>query len=242
MLLYPFSNYRYWYMALASCWRSKSTEICEWYRKSPLAEIKLHYDIWLVNGHPGNDTKFFSHQLSLDQQGLPQIFIFFTSLYSLLTLGHLLIQKIPRHPVILLLTVCLLLQFVAISFGCAHHVLYASDGVGEPILRACGRCLDEVVQCLFVLLLLLLARGWRITRVDVRQKRLLFGVWSGYSSVYLTLVLLSVVSVIIFLLHEYKIKSTLSLSNPNMVRVIQVQEASKLPYTWSLDFCGRWGC
>lgn len=191
-----FFPHRYWYVVFSSCSRlgPPSRQDCQWFHDLSVDE-ELHYDIWIVNDFPGNKTHFFTHQYSFDQQGLPQIFIAFTALYLVLNLVQFLVQQIPKHPVILMVSLSVFLEFIAISFGCIHHVKYGFDGIGEPILREIGRCLDEVVQCLFVLLLLLLARGWRITRIDIRQKHLLFIVWGGYTVVYLTLVMVSIVSI-----------------------------------------------
>ena len=75
----------------------------------------------------------------------------------------------------------LLLPFSALAFICLHYGLFAANGQGIIILSVLGEVLEIISQSLFMLLLLLLAMGWAITRQELNCKILLFGLWTTYT-------------------------------------------------------------
>ena len=75
----------------------------------------------------------------------------------------------------------LLLPFSALVFICLHYGLFAANGQGIIILSVLGEVLEIISQSLFMLLLLLLAMGWAITRQELNCKILLFGLWTTYT-------------------------------------------------------------
>ena len=74
-----------------------------------------------------------------------------------------------------------LLPFSALAFICLHYGLFAANGQGIIILSVLGEVLEIISQSLFMLLLLLLAMGWAITRQELNCKILLFGLWTTYT-------------------------------------------------------------
>lgn len=59
--------------------------------------------------------------------------------------------------------------------------MFSANGHGFPTFAAIGEVLQIFSQSLFMLLLLLLAMGWAITRQELTCKSLLFTLWSLYT-------------------------------------------------------------
>lgn len=95
--------------------------------------------------------------------------------------------RIQKHPVTKLFTFSLILEFIALCFNVLHTIKFAADGVGFAGLAAAGDILDIMSRTLFMLLLLLLAKGWAVTRLELTYKPLVFGVWLAYGIVHILL-------------------------------------------------------
>ncbi|KPJ11211.1 Transmembrane protein 145 [Papilio machaon] len=92
-----------------------------------------------------------------------------------------------RHPVTKLFTCSLLLEFIALCFNVLHTAKFAIDGIGFEGLAVAGDIIDIMSRTLFMLLLLLLAKGWAVTRLELTYKPLVFGVWLAYGIVNILL-------------------------------------------------------
>ena len=85
-----------------------------------------------------------------------------------------------RHPVTRLLLVNLSCEVAALASTVSHHVVFSQNGVGVPFLETAGDLLEVLAQSLFMLLLLLLAMGWAVTKTELRCKAAIFSVWVSY--------------------------------------------------------------
>jgi hypothetical protein len=68
-----------------------------------------------------------------------------------------------------------------------HCLKFAFDGKGVEIAAIVGGVLDICSQTLLMLLLLLLAKGWAITRKELKNITILFSVWALYGLVHVLL-------------------------------------------------------
>ena len=159
--------------------------------------IPVEYDLWLVNGDPNGSRNFFTFQFSFELQGVLQMAIVFLGLFTGLGVIHLfgvIVLKAPGHTLIRLYTASLLSEILGITFHFIHYMIYAKDGVGIVSLRDIGDFCVVVTQCLFMLLLLLIAKGWTITTVYLTNKKYVAGLWITY--VILNIVLFIVNTVV----------------------------------------------
>lgn len=76
-----------------------------------------------------------------------------------------------------------------------HCLKFAFDGKGVEIAAIIGGVLDICSQTLLMLLLLLLAKGWAITRKELKNITLLFSVWALYGLVHVLLYVWDLVTV-----------------------------------------------
>ncbi|CAG9578901.1 unnamed protein product [Danaus chrysippus] len=187
---------RYWYVSIVSCYLDEET--CSWHHYSgapskdntTLTDIPqtLEYDFWLVNGSPNLSIyNSMLYQFSFDRQNTLELYLMFWLCYIILLPVQIYAVRTQRHPVTKLFTSSLVLEFIALCFNVLHTVKFAADGEGFEGLSVAGDILDILSRTLFMLLLLLLAKGWAVTRLELTYKPLVFGVWLVYGVVHILL-------------------------------------------------------
>ncbi|XP_075212644.1 integral membrane protein GPR180 isoform X2 [Lycorma delicatula] len=175
---------RFWYVSLVACYRNMTT--CEWHHLDE--EAVLEYDIWLVNGNP-NASSFnpLVYQFSFDRQNTMLLYLVFLLCYLVLVPLQLYAVMRQHHPVTRLFTLSLLLEFVGLIFNLTDVIKFSLDGIGFHRLAIAGDILDILSRTTFMLLLLLLAKGWAVTRMELTWKPLVFTVWIVYGVVHILL-------------------------------------------------------
>lgn len=187
---------RFWYISLVACYRDLSSN-CTW---KPFEEdIKFDYDIWLVNGNPySKNQNPLEYQFSFDSQDTVEIYLVFLACYMFLTPLQVYAVLRQKHPVPKLFTVGLVFALCGVLLNVFHCLKFAFDGKGVEIASIVGGILDISSQTLLMLLLLLLAKGWAITRKELTWRPLLFSVWALYGLVHVLLYVWDLVSTYIF--------------------------------------------
>ncbi|XP_014216144.1 transmembrane protein 145 [Copidosoma floridanum] len=176
---------RFWYVSLVACYRNNETCQWEYYDK----QDELEYDIWLINGNPNNTglSSLSSYQFSYDRQNTIELYLLFFICYTVLVPLQLFAVRLQKHPVTKLFTASLLLEFMALSLILVHVLKFAFDGVGYEQLEVAGDILDILSRASFMLLLLLLAKGYAVTRQEFTSKLLVFAIWICYGVVHILL-------------------------------------------------------
>ena len=64
----------------------------------------------------------------------------------------------------------MILEYVSIFLLLLHYGTYAHNGVGLVVLLKLGQVLSIVSRCFFMLMLLLVAKGWTISREELTKK------------------------------------------------------------------------
>lgn len=141
---------RFWYMALVACYRNRTT--CQWHAYDTLTApasflnnsiSELHYDIYVVNGHPNNSAAHpLTYEFSFDQQNLLEMYLIFLLVYIILLPMQIYAVRLQKHPVTKLFTISLLSEFVSLVLITAHLIKFASNGQGLPNLQTSGDILD----------------------------------------------------------------------------------------------------
>lgn len=187
---------RFWYVSIVACYIDNVT--CQWHhydiRKSYSGRErlkkdnhKIDYDFWLVNGNPNLSYNTLLYQFSFDRQNTLELYLLFWACYIILLPMQLYAVRIQKHPVTKLFTGSLILEFVGLCFIVVHNIKFAIDGQGFPGLAVAGDILDIMSRTLFMLLLLLLAKGWAVTRLELTWKPVVFGVWLCYGIFHILL-------------------------------------------------------
>jgi hypothetical protein len=167
----------FWYVAVAAC---KSGAIKDF-------SIDLHF------------TQFQSgmyHEVSFDQQTLLPLYAFFTFVWAVLLVANVvgsavLIRRAAFHPIVRICTFSIVLYTVALTCGLIYEAVYSSDGVGVPWIAGIGHFFDYVSDCVFLLLLILLAQGWAIHKQTIDHRNVILLASLVFLIAYITLMLVA---------------------------------------------------
>ena len=165
-------------MSLVACHRS---EDCKW-KTNTTVNIEIDYDIWLVNGNP--DSKHlnpFEHQFSFEMHDVVEIYLIFVVLYTITLPIWIYAYRQQIHPLTKMLTVCISTEFAGIVLNLLHVFIFSFNGVGAEWLKVIGNLLGTFAECLFMLILLVIAKGWTIVSMKLSSKKALYGVWGIYT-------------------------------------------------------------
>ncbi|ETN61988.1 hypothetical protein AND_006332 [Anopheles darlingi] len=186
---------RFWYVSIVSCYQNVTT--CQWhyydYRKYHTEPPEIDFDITLVNGNPNRQTLSFFNPLlfhfSFDRQNTLEMYLIFFVVYLLMVPLQIYAVRLQKHPVTRLFTVSLLLEFVSVCLLLTHTIRYAMNGVGNEKLAVMGDIFDIFSRTSFMLILLLLAKGWAVTRLQISVSSwiLLMVIWIPYCAIHVLL-------------------------------------------------------
>jgi len=134
--------------------------------------ISFNYEMHMYNA--GNDP--WTKEFSFDEQGLEGLYLFYFIAYLIGGAVHayavyVLIQSRSYHPIVRLLTITIVLEFFSVFFNFIHYGVYAGNGVGVPGLHGIGNFLDIMAQVIFILILILIAKGWAITKTQLEDRK-----------------------------------------------------------------------
>lgn len=181
-----FKQPSFWYVSIVACYHNNVT--CDWRYYESRTPYEIEYDIWLVNGNPNNSAySTLTYQFSFDRQNTLELYLLFWLCYMVLVPLQCHAVKTQKHPVTKLFTASLLLDFVALCLILIHNLKYALDGQGYPKIALTGDIFDILSRTSFMLLLLLLAKGWAVTRLELTWKPLVFAIWLCYGIVHILL-------------------------------------------------------
>ncbi|KAL1516951.1 hypothetical protein ABEB36_000778 [Hypothenemus hampei] len=183
-VMQDFKQPNFWYVSMVACYLNNST--CEWQHFNHHGSHEIEYDIWLVNGNP-NNSAFSTYQFSFDRQNTLELYFVFWLCYIVLVPLQCHAVKIQKHPVTRLFTASLIFDFLALCLNLIHTLKFALNGEGFPKIQLTGDICDILSRTSFMLLLLLLAKGWAVTRLELTWKPLVFAIWLCYGIVHVLL-------------------------------------------------------
>ncbi|XP_055373017.1 uncharacterized protein LOC129606628 [Condylostylus longicornis] len=186
---------RFWYVSMVACYRNRST--CQWHYYDPakltnanIASQTINYDINLVNGNPNTSSLHpLTFQFSFEQQNLLEMYMIFLLVYIILVPMQIYAVRLQKHPVTKLFTISLISEFVSLAFITTHYINFAINGIGEPDFQTVGDILDIFSRTSFMLILLLLAKGWAVTRQQISKTGwiILMSIWVPYCAFHVFL-------------------------------------------------------
>ena len=172
-------DFRFWYLSMVACYRN-ITNNCSWVRSSQ--DLEIDYDIWLVNGDPSSKHQNpFEHQFSFEDHDLVESYAVFFLLYIIIIPVWFYAYIKQKHAITKILTASICLEFIGISLNLLHWIIFSVNGVGFYVISVIGNALDMISECLFMLTLLLIAKGWTITKMEITGKLIVFSIWGLYT-------------------------------------------------------------
>ncbi|XP_053908564.1 transmembrane protein 145 isoform X2 [Cuculus canorus] len=140
---------RWWYVALSKCGGDG---------------LELEYEMVLTNGQ-----SFWTRHFSADEFGILETDITFLLIFTLIFLiscyfGYLLKGRQLLHTTYKMFMAAAGVEVLSLLLGCVHWGRYASDGVGSASLKVLAKLLFSVSFLIFLLMLILLGKGFTVTR------------------------------------------------------------------------------
>jgi hypothetical protein len=148
-------NPHFFYFAIAQCNSS----------------IEVEYDVIMTQG----DHSKWVYQFSYDEQGLAQMYLFYFILFIIGAVVHgyaiwCFVQSDSYHTLVKLFTFCIALEGVSVFCMFVHYAVYSGDGIGAPGLKGIGELMDMAAQITFMLLVVLVAKGWCISGTQIEGR------------------------------------------------------------------------
>lgn len=164
--------------------------------------MEIEYDIWLVNGDPASKhLNPFEHQFSFEMHDVFEIYAIFSVLYIPTIIVWIYAYKRQVHLLTMLVTTCIATEFAGVLFNFFHVLIFAFNGVGAEWLKFIGNFLGIFAECLFMLVLLGIAKGWTITSLKLPAKRQVFCFWGIYTTLNAVFFIVSLVSTSLIMMY-----------------------------------------
>lgn len=158
-------------------------------------KVSIAYDIWMVNGNPSvKGLNPFEHQFSFEVHDVFEIHLAAFVVSVILFLLWLYAFSKQKHIITKVFTASLCVELCSIICYLIHISIFAYNGVGADWLGSIGRLLDQASQCIFMLLLLLIAKGLGITTDQFKWKSVIFSMWAAYTLLNVFLYIWNLVS------------------------------------------------
>ncbi|KAM9114730.1 transmembrane protein 145 [Pangshura tecta] len=140
---------RWWYVALSKCGGDG---------------LELEYEMILTNG-----KSFWTRHFSADEFGILETDITFLLIFLLILLvscyfGYLLKGRQLLHTTYKMFMTAAGVEVLSLLFFCIYWGQYACDGVGNGSLKILAKLLFSVSFLVFLLMLILLGKGFTVTR------------------------------------------------------------------------------
>uniref|UniRef100_A0A8C5DKQ7 Intimal thickness related receptor IRP domain-containing protein n=1 Tax=Gouania willdenowi TaxID=441366 RepID=A0A8C5DKQ7_GOUWI len=168
---------RWWYIALSKCGGDG---------------LQLEYEMKLTNGQ-----SFWTQHFSADQFGILETNITFLVIFFMVFLlscyfAYNLKGRQLLHTTYKMFMTAAGLEVLSLLFHCVYWGLYATDGVGTGSLKLLGKFLFSVSFLVFLLMLILLGKGFTVTRARISHSG------SVKLSVYMTVYTITYVVLFIY--------------------------------------------
>lgn len=146
---------RWWFIAVSNCESTKGLE--------------LHYKITMTNGYSFWYKHFSADEFYILQTNLAALALQTGIIFLSLLAAAELKKRQLFHTTYRLYMMSLVAQVFGLLFLSLHYARYGYDGVGLRTSKLLGRVLQTASVVLMVLMLLLMAKGFNITRGRLRQ-------------------------------------------------------------------------
>ena len=162
----------------------------------------IDYDVWFVSGDPfATKHDKFTYQFSFHEHGILITLIIIIILYVILLPFHVvgytcLFGKCQMPNFVRMFTVAVIVELIGLIFILIHYSIYADDGKGIQVLYDLGFFFEIFADCVLLLIILLIAKGYRVTISVIRRKRILIAMWLSYFAAVVAFAMWALVSIV----------------------------------------------
>lgn len=158
---------RFWYVAVISC-----------------SEASVDYTVTM--------EQIDGSQLGVNEDGLFLLYIIMFFVWGVALMGQAwasrwLWRARTFHPIIKLFTMSIFWWFLFTTCEMMHWAAFAGNGVGIPFIEGIGRVCEVLGRVTFILLVMLIAKGWTISSTVLTERPQLLGAVALLLLVYIIL-------------------------------------------------------
>jgi hypothetical protein len=145
----------FWYVSILNCG----------------TQVDVTYDFTFLQ----QSTSKWVRQFSYDEQGLEGLYLFYFLFFLIASVAHgytvwSFMQTHSYHLLVRLFTFCIATEALSIFCLFIHYAAYSSNGKGVPFFHGLGDFLDIIAQIAFILLVILIAKGWCISKTVIDDR------------------------------------------------------------------------
>ena len=173
----------YYYIFFIYCGRNFSNPSCDWESST---NVNFTYEISITTD-PFNSHNPFTFQFPANLEGLLISYLFFSLLYALLVPGHIIshfkccgAKHRRTHLLVWLFSAALVLEAVSMLCGLINFSVYSADGGGVAAIFYIKDFVNLLGNWCLILVLILVAGGWRVTVKSIKWKFASFPIWLVY--------------------------------------------------------------
>ncbi|XP_059423874.1 transmembrane protein 145-like [Carassius carassius] len=157
---------RWWYIALSKCGMKRLSSAFGHLQKAGDG-LQLEYEMTLTNGQ-----SFWTQHFSADEFGILETDITFLVIFAtVFTLSCYFAYNLKGrqllHTTYKMFMTAAGVEVLSLLFFCIYWGVYARDGVGNGSLKILGKLLFSVSFLIFLLMLILLGKGFTVTRARI---------------------------------------------------------------------------
>ena len=146
---------RFFFLAGANCYRDCANENCD-------GPMDITYKITFTNGYEWNNKHFSADEIGVVDTMWTFITLQF-GLFCFFTYVRWQLRKVSKyHHTVKMLGASIVLALLAHIAFTLHYFWYAQDGIGHPTFMFIGRLIQGASETVFLLVLIMLAKGWTI--------------------------------------------------------------------------------
>lgn len=178
--VYQQSRPRYWYIGIENC-------------DDPSALQGLTYTAHFTQSYVDNAA--WEAEFSVESNGLQSLYLSYFIFMSIYLAVHIygvkgLNEQLSYvHPLVKLFTFIVVLEYLSVIFLFLHYAAYAGDGVGIVGLYFTGLIFDTMSRLGFMILLMLVAKGWTISSETLEGRNVIVGTFCALFAVQCLLLL-----------------------------------------------------
>jgi len=153
---------RWWYFTVINC-------------RGPMADVSYSMHAWQLQTTKW-DKEFGTNEAGLNTLNLV-FFFFYVIFLGIHTVGTRKLGKQLEytHPLVKLFYAILVLQTFVVTARMFHYGIFAQNGWGVPGFAKFAEVIEVIVRVGFLIILMLLAKGWTINPGEINGKKWIFG-------------------------------------------------------------------
>ena len=160
--IYQQSRPRFWYLGIVNCDDITAIENIEY--NVEFVNLLVSYPNW-------------EQQFGANENGIQSLYLIYYFLYTIYIFIHFKgIKKLKEslsyiHPLIKMFTAAIIIEYISLTSYLIYYGSYAQNGIGNSLLYFVGDLFNCISTLMFVVLLVIISKGWTISNEILDDKK-----------------------------------------------------------------------